>query len=338
MSAGRAGARVLAVVNQKGGVGKTTSAVNLAACVAASERKTLLIDLDPQGNASSAYGVVDPDRQIYDALIGDCGLKEVIVPTELATLQIAPAGPDLVGAEIELVSKIARERQLDQALSAVRGDYDAIFIDCPPSLGLLTLNALTAADAVVIPMQCEYYALEGLARLMDTVELVRGSVNPRLELMGIILTMVDMRNNLAKQVESEVRAHFGDKVFETSIPRNVRLSEAPSHGQPILLYDIHSRGAVAYLQLAEELLARIDGRAAPKLGDTGQAAVETIAPSSLQPADAAAEPATDPTALNPPTPSDGPTRVGDTSLASDKSRDTPAPPTVLNPVDPGGRT
>ncbi len=247
--------RVIAVVNQKGGVGKTTTAVNLAACLAASERATLLVDLDPQGNASSAFGVTDPERQIYDALIGDCVMKETVHPTALSHLHLVPAGPDLVGAEIELVSAMSRERRLSAALADLRESYEVVVVDCPPSLGLLTLNALTAADTILIPMQCEYYALEGLARLMDTVNLVQQHLNPDLALQGIVLTMVDMRNNLSRQVEAEVRSHFGQKVYRTRIPRNVRLSEAPSHGKPIILYDIHSRGAIAYLRLADEVLA-----------------------------------------------------------------------------------
>ncbi len=254
--AARPPCRVIAVVNQKGGVGKTTTAVNLAACLGVSERRTLLIDLDPQGNASSAYGVVNPQRQVYDALIGEVAIKEAVVQTELESLQLLPAGPDLVGAEIELAAQEDRAIHLDRAVADARNEYDFIIIDCPPSLGILTLNALTAADSILIPLQCEYYALEGLARLMETRDLVRDQLNPRLELEGIVLTMVDMRNNLARQVESEVRQHFGDKVYRTRIPRNVRLSEAPSHGKPILLYDIHSRGAVAYLKLAEELLLK----------------------------------------------------------------------------------
>ena len=248
---------VMAVVNQKGGVGKTISAVNLAACLAASERPTLLIDMDPQANASSAYGIVNAERQIYDALIDEAPLTHCAFETELETLHVVPAGRDLVGAEIELVGKESREFQLDRAIRAVGDAYEIILIDCPPSLGLLTLNALTAADAVLIPLQCEYYALEGLANLVETVNLVRGQLNPRLDIQGIVLTMADQRNNLARQVEAEVRGHFGDKVYRTRIPRNVRLSEAPSHGQPILLYDIHSKGAVAYVKLADELLAQL---------------------------------------------------------------------------------
>jgi chromosome partitioning protein len=248
--------RVLAVVNQKGGVGKTTTAVNLAASIAASERKTLLIDFDPQANATSAFGLVPAERQVYDALSGQCVMKDLATATDLRDLQIIPAGRDLYGAEVELVSKLNRERQLERALADLRDDYEYVLIDCPPSLGLLTLNALCAADAVVIPLQCEYYALEGLAGLMETIDLVRNQINPGLGLAGIVLTMVDQRNNLSRQVGDEVRRHFGALVFETVIPRNVRLSEAPSHGKPILLYDAHSKGATSYLQLARELIAR----------------------------------------------------------------------------------
>lgn len=254
--------RVIAVVNQKGGVGKTTSAVSIAACLGVAEKKTLLIDLDPQGNASSGFGIVDAPRHIYDALMREETLESLVCTTEIDFLSIVPGGTDLVGAEVELVSMDQRESRLREALAPVRDEYEFIFLDCPPSLGLLTLNALTAANSVLIPMQCEYYALEGLARLLETTDLVREKLNPQLELEGILLTMVDMRNNLSRQVETEVRSHFGEKVYRTRIPRNIRLSEAPSHGKPILLYDIHSRGAVAYLKLTEEILASYTGSVA----------------------------------------------------------------------------
>ena len=250
--------RVIAIANQKGGVGKTTTAVNLAAALAAEGQKVLIVDFDPQGNATSGLGFPrgSIEQGIYQALIDKVSLRELTQLTVLPTLWLVPATADLAGAEVELVGEPRREWQLREAILPVRDRYDYIFIDCPPSLGLLTLNALVAADRVLIPMQCEYYALEGLSYLCGTIDKVRGLWNPRLELEGILLTMVDGRTNLMQQVEGEVRQHFAGKVYSTMIPRNVRLSEAPSHGMPILRYDAASRGAHSYGQLAREFIKR----------------------------------------------------------------------------------
>ncbi|MEL3974363.1 AAA family ATPase [Rossellomorea oryzaecorticis] len=249
--------RIIAVTNQKGGVGKTTTSVNLGACLAYIGQKVLLVDIDPQGNATSGVGVEKGDvhQCIYDVLVDDVDVNDTIKQSKVENLSIIPATISLAGAEIELVPTISREVRLKKALEKVKDEYDYIIIDCPPSLGLLTINALTASDAVVIPVQCEYYALEGLSQLLSTVRLVQKHLNHDLMIDGVLLTMLDARTNLGIQVIEEVKKYFQDKVYRTIIPRNVRLSEAPSHGEPIIIYDAKSRGAEVYLELAKEVVA-----------------------------------------------------------------------------------
>ena len=251
--------KLIAVANQKGGVGKTTTSVNLSACLAYIGKKVLLVDTDPQGNATSGVGIEkgDIDECVYDLLVEDSAAKTLIKKTDVENLHIIPSTIQLSGAEIELVPTISREVRLKRALSDIVGDYDYIIMDCPPSLGLLTINALTAADSVLIPVQCEYYALEGLSQLLNTIRLVQKHLNSELAIEGVLLTMLDARTNLGLQVIDEVKKYFREKVYSTIIPRNVRLGEAPSHGKPIIIYDPKSRGAEVYLELAKEVVANV---------------------------------------------------------------------------------
>ena len=259
--------RILAITNQKGGVGKTTTCVNLAASLADAGHDVLLIDLDPQGNATTGSGLDKASLQhtIYHVLIGELTLTEAIQRSEKGKFDIAPANRNLAGAEVELVNETGRETRLKQALAEMKGRYDYVLLDCPPALNLVTVNALTAADAVMIPMQCEYYALEGLSDLVNTIKKVRASLNPRLEIEGLLRTLFDNRNMLAQQVSAQLESHFGDKVYRTVIPRNIRLAEAPSYGMPVLVYDKSSKGAQAYIELAAEIIQRTSAKSTEKV-------------------------------------------------------------------------
>lgn len=280
--------KVLALVNQKGGVGKTTTAVNLASCLAAAERRTLLIDLDPQGNATSGLGFSKHDlpHSIYDVLVNGLPIHSVTLKTSLSFMDLVPSNTQLVGAELELVSAFSREARLASALNKMEGPYEYVLVDCPPSLNLLTINALTAATGVLVPVQCEYYAMEGLSELMKTIQLVKTHLNPNLEVEGILLTMFDGRNNLARQVSAEVEDYFGEKVYATKIPRNVKLSESPSHGKSIIMYDVHSKGAKSYMELTRELLLKERGghysvHNKEQSGDLGEASMEAYTATSM---------------------------------------------------------